>query len=145
VRFEFLSLADAANNGPEGKLNVLGFGARILTLPSLPAAVPLVVVGGVAAGTDEAGAFDLAVHMIEPDGTEVQLARGPASIPSVVRENRLPTGVNFLVGFRGPFRTYGLHSIRARFGGIEATYDFVVVQGNEATRPDVGLDAPDRL
>jgi hypothetical protein len=126
VRFEYLSLADAANSGPEGKLNVLGLGSRIINLPGLPGGTPLAIVGSVSAAVDEAGSYELVVFMVEPDGTEVQLVQGSAIVPSDVEETRVPTGSGFLIGFAGPFRLEGVHRIHARFGTVESDYEFVV-------------------
>ncbi|MFI5284595.1 MAG: DUF6941 family protein [Candidatus Dormibacterales bacterium] len=126
MRFEILSLADAANNAPDGKLNVLGLGIRIVNVPGLPAGMPLAVLGSVSAGPAEAGDYDLDVRMVEPDGTEVPLAQGRSTVPAEVVEPRVPTGVGFVVGFGGPFRIEGLHVIRARFGKLVMDYEFVV-------------------
>ncbi len=126
MRFELLSLADAANNGPDGKLNVLGLGTRIVNLAGLPGGVPMVIVGSISAGLEEAGDYELDLRMVEPDGMEMPLIHSRAVVPAEVDDSRVPTGAGFVVGFIGPFRIEGVHKIRVRFGELVGDYDFVV-------------------
>ena len=126
MKFEYLSLADAANNGPDGKLNVLGLGPRVLNLAALPGGVPLAIIGGVSAGIEEAGEYGLDLRLIEPDGTDVPLVSARALVPSDVQDTRAPTGAGFVVAWFGPFRLEGLHRIHAQFGQATADYEFVV-------------------
>jgi hypothetical protein len=126
MRFEYLVLADAANRGVDGKINVLGLGVRILSYPSLPAASPLAIVGAVEAAVDEAGDYALLVKLVEPDGTVEEIVKASAKVPSEVSDERVPTGIGFTIGLTRPFRLEGIHSIRASFGDQQASFAFVV-------------------
>jgi hypothetical protein len=66
MRFEYLTLADAANTSAEGKLNALGIGVRVLTVPGLPAMVPVTILGAVQATVEEAGDYDVVVTLVDP-------------------------------------------------------------------------------
>ena len=126
MRLEFLSIADAANNAADGKLNALGLGTRIVNVTSLPAGMPLAIVGSVSASVEEAGEYDLDLLLVEPDGTEVPLVATRATVPSEVMDSRVPTGAGFVVAWLATFRIEGVHMIRARFGDVHGGYDFVV-------------------
>lgn len=126
MKFEYLLLADAANNGPDGKLNVLGLGTRIVTFESFPAGAPLTVLGSVAADASEAGEYDLEVSIVEPDGTRQPMVQARATVSSQVEDARVPTGISFVLGFLRPFRIEGVHSFEARVGEVTARYDFLV-------------------
>ena len=126
MKFEYLLLADAAKNGPDGKLNVLGLGARIVTFESFPAGSPLTVLGSVTADASEAGEYDIEVAMVQPDGTREPMVQAKATVSSEVEDARVPTGISFVLGFLRPFRIEGVHSFEARVGDVTARYDFLV-------------------
>ena len=143
MRFDFLTLADAANNGPEGKLNVLGFGVRVLTLPQLPGASPLAIVGAVTADVAEAGEYDVEVRIEEPDGRSAEVAKARTSLKAKVTDERVPTGITFILGFVRPFRIEGKYIIRASVGDVVAEYPFVVrLSPRDAGDAKTGEPAP---
>lgn len=126
MKFEYLLLADAANNGPDGKVNVLGLGTRIVTFDRLPGGLPLTVLGSVAADASEAAEYDVEVAIVEPDGTREVMVQSKAAVSSHVEDTRVPTGISFVLGFLRPFRIEGVHSFEARVGDVTARYDFLV-------------------
>ena len=126
MRFEYLFLADAANQAANGKMNVLGMGVRILTYAALPAASPLAIVGAVEAAVAEAGDYPLVVELVEPDGTVEEIVKATAKVPSEVTDVRLPTGMGFTIALTRPFRKEGIHYIRASFGDQQASFAFAV-------------------
>ena len=126
MRFEYLVLADAANRADNGKLNVLGMGARILTVERLPAAVPLAILAAVAASTDEAGEYPIELALEEPDGSRAVLVEMTGSVPSVTEDARVPTGMGLTVALFRPFRIEGIYRITAKIGEETATYEFLV-------------------
>ncbi len=126
MRFSYLFLADAANRSPDGKLNALGIGARILTVREFPSQLPVVVLGAVDASVDEAGSYDLVVEITEPDGTVVPLVHARATVDSEVTDPRVPTGISFMLGLSHPFTREGIYTIVARVADCETHYEFVV-------------------
>jgi hypothetical protein len=127
MRFELLTIADAANRGPEGKLNVLGMGARILTFAELPGSAPLVLLGSIAAMTTEAGIYPLRVTRRDPDGSEHVLVEADGVVPSEAADDRIPTGIAFTIGMSGPFTQEGVYQIVATLGDdLREEWPFVV-------------------
>jgi hypothetical protein len=126
MKFEYFVLADAANTAQNGKINVLGMGARIVHLERLPGAAPLAIVGGVEATTADAGDYDLRVSMIEPDDSEQVLVDARATLAADVPEPELPAGIVFTVDLRRPFRQEGVYRLVASFGTATADYSFAV-------------------
>lgn len=133
MRFAFLQLADAASAGPEGKLNALGLGVRVLTFESLPATSPLAIIGSVEASVGEGGEYGLAVSLIEPSGLEVLLVQAKATVVDDVADTRVPTGIGFSVGLLRPFEAEGVYAIRATVGPEVAEYLFVVRTGGSSS------------
>lgn len=126
MQIDFLTLADAANNGPDGKLNVLGLGARVLTYGSLPATSPLVVLAAASAGVEEAGEYAVAVAIVEPDGTRELLVESMGRVNAEVVDARVPTGIGVVLNLFRPFRLEGVHRFEVRFGELTQTYEFLV-------------------
>lgn len=126
MKFDFLSLADAANQTPDGKVNVLGLGARIVTFRSLPAAAPLVIIGSIAASREEAGHYTFRVFLKQPDGSQHLVVEFPGSITADVTDPRVPTGIGFTIGLSRPFTQEGVHHIISTIGDLEAEWVFAV-------------------
>jgi hypothetical protein len=126
VKFAYFALADASNRGPDGKVNILGLGARILTVPSLPTTVPLTLVGSVDADVAEAGDFVLRISLTEPDGSEEQVAEFAVAIPREVADPEVPTGFGFSLVLLRPVRLEGIHVVRGTVGDLVADYVYAV-------------------
>jgi hypothetical protein len=126
MQFEYLVIADAASNGPEGKVNALGIGVRVVNLDHLPNQASMTILGSVSASLSEAGPYDVRVAMIAPDGSRDVLAQGLAEVPSQVPDIRVPTGLAFgLPGVR-TFNLEGVYTVEAQVGELIKTYEFVV-------------------
>lgn len=126
MQFEYLTIADAVNNGPEGKINALGMGARIANFESLPAQAAMTVLFAVSATVDEAGQYEVDVAIRAPDGSREMIAHGPAELIREVADARVPTGLTFAVPSIRSFGTEGVHSIEVRVGELTRSYDFLV-------------------
>jgi hypothetical protein len=126
VQFEYLTIADSASTGEDGKVNALGLGVRIASFAKLPGTSSMAILASVSADVDEAGTYEIEVAMVEPDGSRQVIVQASAEVPADVADRRVPTGITFAVaGFR-TFRMEGVHSFAARVGEVTRTYDFVV-------------------
>ena len=121
-------MADALNLGPDGKLNVLGLGSRVLRLAHLPATTPLVVIMMVEADASEAAEYPLIVDLVEPDGTRENLVTATGEVPTQMLDPRVPTGFggSLDLGNR-PFRIEGVYRLEATAGPAAAVYVFSVM------------------
>lgn len=125
MQFEYLALADAANVGSDGKVNVLGMGARIISYERLPGSSPLALLALVTGSVDEAGEYPVVVELEEPDGTRERMIDAVGVIAADA-DPRVPTGISLVLNFSRPFRIVGLHTIHLRVGEIEQKYEFLV-------------------
>lgn len=135
MQFEYLALADAANVGSDGKVNVLGMGARIISYERLPGSSPLALLALVTGLVDEAGEYPVLVELEEPDGTRERMIDAVASIAADA-DPRVPTGISLVLNFSRPFRIGGLHTIHVRVGAVEQRYAFLVQVRNLAGGSD---------
>ncbi len=145
MQFEYLTIADAVSNGPDGKLNVLGLGVRIANVESLPADTPMTILGAVAASVDEAGTYEVEVSISAPDGSREVIAHGTAELSATLADPRVPTGLTFSIPGVRSFRIEGVHTLEARVGELTRTYELLVrVQDPVTGAPERRTRAPRR-
>jgi hypothetical protein len=125
LQFEYLVLADAANNAPDGKVNVLGLGARIVTVERLPATLPLALLGLVSGSPEEAGDYEARVTLEEPDGTKETIVEFVGKL-NADADPRVPTGIGMLLNIVRPFRIAGIHRFEMTVGDLTSRYDLLV-------------------
>jgi hypothetical protein len=133
MQIDFFLVADSANNGPEGKLNALGLGVRILNYERLPAVTPLALLLQVSAPTSEAGNVPVEIVLVEPDNTREILLSGTGQISSESVDDRIPTGFGFNLGLVRPYRIEGVHRFEATVGQLTGQYEVLVRVGTNQT------------
>lgn len=142
MQVEYLTLADAANLGEGGKINILGLGTRLLNYEKLPGISPMVVLAAVSAMTTEAGDYPIELIIVEPDGTEETIVTTVGHVNNEVEDSRVPTGIGMSVDILRPFRIEGVHSLRLTVGELKARYDFVVRVRAPKTSAGDGSEVP---
>jgi len=127
MKIAFLTIADAANDGPDGKLNFLGAGIRILRPSAANALISLVIVGQVDADDTEAGTYPVQLFMTGPDGVEVMRLEFDGVV-GASDDPEVPTGFGFVINLARPFTLSGLYRLVARVADlIPAEYIFKVM------------------
>jgi hypothetical protein len=127
MRIDLLTIADAANTTPDGKLNILGLGARVLTVDGPNHPIPLVVACGVEATVEEAGDYPLGVRLERPDGVVEDIVMSTLTIPSEVTDPRVPTGAGLTLQLARGFPVPGVYRLAVDVGSLAAEYVFAVV------------------
>jgi hypothetical protein len=125
MRFAYLLLTDASS-ASEGKLNLLGVGARVLKPPTLPAPAFLTLAGAVEGTDGEAGEYDLVITLTDPDGAATQLVAGRTTLPAATDHAELLPNSVFTIAFTHVYEKPGIYRLTARFGDIAETYKFLV-------------------
>lgn len=129
MKFRYFLLADAANAGPDGKVNMLGAGIQIVNLRTLPALQPVAIVGSIEGTIDEAGTHPLEITIEGPEG-KVEVAKGdlPFADNAVAlgADPELPIAANFQIALPLLFKAEGLRRLKVRYGRIRATWAFRV-------------------
>ncbi len=126
MRFELLMLAESASPAPRGKINVLGLGSRVITLETVPETVPLSIVGMVEVPLAEAGTYDLRVTVTDPNGQTTELIHHEVETAADVEDERLPTGLSFVIANAREYDVVGIYTLKATMGPASAEYPFVV-------------------
>lgn len=126
MRFELLQLAESASAADRGMVNALGLGARVVTLDRVPELVPLAIVGMVEFDPDEVGVHRLTLSLELPDGSLEPFLEQEVEARLDVEDDRVPTGLSFVVRMVRRFTVEGLYAIRAELGEATAQFRFVV-------------------
>lgn len=126
MKIDLLTIADAANTTPDGKLNILGLGVRVLTVDGPNHVIPLIVACGVEANVAEAGDYPLTVRLERPDGVVEGVVTATLLIPGEVADPRVPTGAGLTLQMVRGFPVAGVYSLVVDVGGVAAQYVFAV-------------------
>ena len=135
MEIEYFLVADSANGGPDGKVNALGIGVRVLSYERLPAATPLAILLHISARPGEVHEIPIQLSLTEPDGTREILVDTVAPINATVNDERVPTGINLQLGLVRPYRIEGVHRFEVQAGELRRSYDVVVRVGQLPEAP----------
>jgi hypothetical protein len=130
MKFDYLQLADAMNVSPDGKVNVLGLGIRLLVFPQLPAASRFAVLANVQADLSEVGSHDAEFRLVAPDGTEQDLFRTSIDVNPDLDPEATIVIIGLGLDVVRPFTQEGRYIIRAKVGDVSAEYRFRVKVGS---------------
>lgn len=127
MKFALLTLAEAANQGPLGRLNALGLGARIIQLEKPDELVAMSIVGAVDMPVAQAGEFDFKVWFTSPDSKTENVVEERVEVGrSNIHDDRLPTGLAFVINAVRGFAQDGIYVLHASLGETSAEYPFAV-------------------
>ena len=127
MRMAYLVVADAANQGPSGKLNALGLGVRVINPTRLPAVVPLTILAQAEASSDELGEHPFKVSLEAPGRKVMTLVEDRLTVSErAADEAGLPIEFRAQVGFPFVAEKAGKYIIRLEIGRLKASYPFLV-------------------
>ena len=129
MKFDYLQMADAMNVGPDGKVNVLGLGERLLVFPQLPMASRFAIVASLVGEPADAGTYEAEFRLETPDGVEQELFKTTIELaaPDDPDATLLVVGVGLDVV--RPFTQEGRHLLRVKVGDQSAQYQFRIKVG----------------
>jgi hypothetical protein len=126
MRISFMLFADAANSSVDGKVNMLGGGIRVVTVPALPAVISGALVASVHATLEEAGSYEVALSLVDPHGTERAVVSGRSDFDPTGGDPRVPSGIGITAPVIQPVIDAGVYLFRLRVGDLLEEYPFVV-------------------
>lgn len=129
MKITMLTLADAGNLGPDGKLNALGLGVRVIRRQEDGSSIVPLVILALAEATDaDHGSQPIRISLQEPSGKRRGLIDDSLEVtPSPPEEADLPNEVRVQVSMPFLVNELGIHTLRMQLGKATANYRFVVV------------------
>lgn len=128
MRFDYLLLAEGANQSQARTQNILGAGGRVIDVEAVPILYPAAIVGAVSATKEEAGKYPVKITLTAPGGATTLLVGTTSEIKEREFEvdPTLPVGFLFQVVTQLEIASEGLYVIRARVGRARAEYRFQI-------------------
>lgn len=133
MKISLLTLADAANSAPEGKLNVLGMGVRIIRRGNPGRVIVPMVVVAVGEATDaDLGERPIDLSVTAPSGKSTTLLTDTLEItPNDPGRIDLPNEVRVQIAMPFILEEAGTFTLRMRLAGAKASYRFQVLPEGE--------------